>query len=608
MRVFAVGIACLLAVAKASQCSAKKPNILFIMTDDQDLRMGSTDYQAVLKSEMGAKGVEFVNHSGTMAQCCPSRTSLLRRQAAHNTNVTHVRALGGNYDKFVASGENENYLPHWMKAAGYRTEYVGKFLNGLNTANYNNSPKGWDHIDGLLDPYINSFNTVVMSQNGETPIHYAGFHQSDVIRAKALDLSPHVEEQYGLAIPLARHMNQFPNTTVPRHPNFNPADAVQAQKTGLVRQLPSLNSTGQAFADKQFQYRVAALQGVNEIIYDTLALLEAKGELDNTYVIYTSDNGYKLGTMRIPAGKATPYAEDTNLPFVVRGPGIPAGVVSKIPSTHLDLAPTFLDIARLDKSQWPVFLDGRSLLNHWQNPDGTVEGQGDGVSREIINIEFWGLVDVETPDYTYYLNSSYKSLRLTGEKENWVYIKWCTNEVELYNTAEDPYELTNLANSTDAQITRLLNRINGILLVTKSCASDSCRDPWMHLQPDNANNGTAKISTLVEAMQPQYDSLFAGLPQVSFDECLQFQSTDNEAPYYPPASISLGREHRRDTDGFLTSLDRVQGVSQNAEFQGSLAQRNVTLAQIMEQAVIMNASQIAVNATWSPATDTAVGT
>lgn len=72
----------------------KRPNIVLILSDDQDLVLGSTDYQAILHREIFAKGTQFVNHYATTANCCPSRASLFRGQHAHNTNITHVNAPG----------------------------------------------------------------------------------------------------------------------------------------------------------------------------------------------------------------------------------------------------------------------------------------------------------------------------------------------------------------------------------------------------------------------------------------------------------------------------------------------------------------------------------
>ncbi|KAF4332720.1 arylsulfatase [Fusarium beomiforme] len=157
-----------------------------IMTDDQDRLLGSTDYQKSLHREFFDKGVELVNHFVTVAQCCPSRTVFLHGQHAHNTNVTHVVAPGGNYQKFWVSGESNDYLALWMQKTGYNTNYLGKFLNGYNTLLFPNAPPGFDHAELLVDPYTYSFGNVVLSKNGEQPMHYPGYHQTDVLRIKAI--------------------------------------------------------------------------------------------------------------------------------------------------------------------------------------------------------------------------------------------------------------------------------------------------------------------------------------------------------------------------------------------------------------------------------------
>lgn len=103
-------------------CPLAQPNIVVLLSDDQDRRLGSLDYQSAVQRELIAKGTEFVNHYATVAQCCPSRASLFRGQAGHNTNITHVSAPGGNYDKFVLTGEDTDHLPFWLKSAGHRVE------------------------------------------------------------------------------------------------------------------------------------------------------------------------------------------------------------------------------------------------------------------------------------------------------------------------------------------------------------------------------------------------------------------------------------------------------------------------------------------------------
>ncbi|KAK7949367.1 Arylsulfatase [Apiospora aurea] len=576
-----VSIASLAAATLAlsgSALAAKRPNVIIIMSDDQDRLLGSLDFMPVLQREMMGHGVEFENHYGTVSNCCPSRASFLRGQAAHSTNITHVRPPGGNYDKWRIAGENENYLPHWIKKAGYKAEYVGKFLNGYSQANYHIPPKGWDHIDALIEPYINDYNNVVMSQNGERPVQHRGFHSNDVVRIKAIDRLERLldaEDPFFLAVmpyaphvagskpptPQARHADKFPDAKAPRFANWNPSDEIQKQKSVFLKDMKLMDREAEASADRLFLGRIRAIQGVDEIIEDVLAKLEEKGQLDNTYVIFTSDNGYHIGAHRLPGGKALPYVQDTNLPLVVRGPRIPGGVKSKVASAHLDFAPTFLDIMGLDKQEWPEFLDGRSLLEEWKDPIGS--------AKEIINIEFWGDKIVEIPEYAGMKldNNSYKTLRIVSEESSWMFLNWCTNEMELYNI------------SVTAEHKRLINRLNSILMVTKSCTKDSCRDPWSALQPPEAKS---RIGSLTAAMAPEHDAFYEQFPKVHFGQCMQYQDEANEQPFWPPgAEDDLGKAHRNPTDNWVASDNGKPGVEPNAEPAGGPEQRRATMEQLM---------------------------
>jgi N-acetylglucosamine-6-sulfatase len=176
-----------------------------------------------------------------------------------------------------------------------------------------------------------------------------------------------------------------------------------------------------------------------------VATLESQGVLNNTYIVYKTDNGYGLGFRRMVAGKCVAYREATNLPLIMRGPGAPVGVVSRIPATHFDLAPTFLEIAGVAEKDLPPQLDGWSLLHQWHNPVGSSSASS-GLStqtravdtsthsKEIINVEFWSHSVVEGTSAIADPISTYKSLPIVGEDFAYLYVRWCTNEIELYNT------------------------------------------------------------------------------------------------------------------------------------------------------------------------------
>ncbi|KAI1095111.1 arylsulfatase [Rostrohypoxylon terebratum] len=617
----------LLAFAGATQClaqNATKPNIVLIFPDDQDFRLGSTEHMPILQKELVQKGTQFMNHYATIALCCPSRASLLRGQAAHNTNITNVDSPGGNYAKFMVSKENDDYLPHWLVAAGYNAEYIGKFMNGYTRALYMNPPKGWTHTDMLVDPFTYLYNNVVMSQNGETPIHYKGFHQLDVIRVKALDrldylagqnkpfyltiapATPHVEAIDGLPTPQTRHKGSADGLQVPRGGNWNASQESQDQKPSWLKELNYLNAAQAERIDNHYRARVATLQGVDEIIQDVVDRLDKLGILNNTYIIYTSDNGYHLGNHRVAAGKSLPYREDTNMPLIIRGPGIKADATSYAPSVHYDFPPTFLEIAGVKSEDLPPFLDGQSRLANWQNPDAVLETCPLNGTQEVINVEFWGGGNLENPlqlKPSDIGNNSYKTLRITGPEKGYLYSKWCTNEEELYDTTADPYELTNLAaDPQDESTKQLLNRLNALLLATKSCADATCRNPWKLLQPEADRRGTIvaddaslTITCLGQAMDPKYDAHFndtALFPRVAFQECMEYQYVPNEQPFLP-ADPGLGMQYRAATDNYVTpSVSGAALILRNAVDQGGPEQRNVTLAQIMAKAVALTQAQI----------------
>ncbi|KAH8893561.1 alkaline phosphatase-like protein [Thozetella sp. PMI_491] len=189
--------------------------------------------------------------------------------------------------------------------------------------------------------------------------------------------------------------------------------------------------------------RLQASIGVVEITEDIVQVPKDRREIDNTFIIYTIDNDYQIGTFRLSAGKALPYIMDSNLPVIVRELGVPVGLTSNIASAHLDFAPTFLDIMGVPQEQWPPFLDRRSLLPGWHDPVPDISLPY-GNAKEITHIEFGGDKVVEALHHVAY-NNTHKMLRIVSEHTAWMFVKWFKNELELYNTTVNPWEINNLA-------------------------------------------------------------------------------------------------------------------------------------------------------------------
>lgn len=193
-----------------------------------------------------------------------------------------------------------------------------------------------------------------------------------------------------------------------------------------------------------------ALQGVDELVDSLVARLEESDQLDNTYIIYTSDNGFHIGQHRLPPGKTCGFEEDIRVPLFVRGPGVPAGQVEDAVTTHIDLAPTFFQLAGLparqdfDGTAIPVTpdLDGTRHVHEHVTVEYWGRGVAEGFFSDVggspsvgIKIEQQRLTQLHTgPDgASMILNNTYKSVRLLGEGYNLYYSVWCNNEHELYD-------------------------------------------------------------------------------------------------------------------------------------------------------------------------------
>lgn len=466
-------VQCLLACAVAQQAqwpldgtgrsdhSPRKPNIIFILTDDQDLHMDSLSYMPNLRHHLTEQGTFFRRHHCTVALCCPSRASIWTGKAAHNTNVTDVNPPHGGYPKFVSQGFNEAYLPIWLQDTGYSTYYTGKLFNAHSVTNYDQPfPRGWTGSDFLLDPYTYEYLNATFQRNRDAPVSYHGHYSTDVLISKALSFlsealaepapffltiaptAPHSNvnikdniidnfTEHSVTqsppIPASRHAELFAEVTVPRTPHFNPDSA---HGVSWISRLPQQNKTNIDFNDHFYRSRLRALQPVDELIPSIIEQLTAAGQLDNTYIVYSTDNGYHIGQHRLQPGKQCAYEEDVNIPFIIRGPGVPKNVSTNAVTNHVDLAPTFLQMAGVElKDEWQ--LDGQAMP---LNARALQDAARSGAAQEHVNIESWGIIMSEGKyGAELYPNHTYKALRVVGEQYNLLYTVWCSGERELYD-------------------------------------------------------------------------------------------------------------------------------------------------------------------------------
>lgn len=193
-----------------------------------------------------------------------------------------------------------------------------------------------------------------------------------------------------------------------------------------IRDLPKQNQTNVNFNDHFYRQRLRALQAVDEMVDQLIQRLSNYGILDNTYIIYSADNGYSISQHRRQPGKECGYEEDINVPLIIRGPGVPRNATTEVVTSHTDLVPTIFDMVGLTPHR---DFDGVAI----PLTKASVE-EAEKARHEHVNVEYWGWAMSEG-DYgrEVHWNNTYKSLRLLGNGYNYYYSVWCNNVHELYD-------------------------------------------------------------------------------------------------------------------------------------------------------------------------------
>jgi len=351
------------------------PNVVVVMTDDQD--RASLRVMGQVKQLIGSRGTIFTNSFATTPLCCPSRATFFTGQYAHNHGV---RANKPGY----AALDTSETVPVWLDRDGYRTAHVGKFLNryGRDT-DPREVPPGWDEWYASVDPSTYSMYDYTLNQNGAL-VRYGSAprdYQTDVYARKAVDFVERSagEEPFFLSVgtlaphkdsgnpprPAPRHAGAFANAHLPRPPSFNEKHV--RDKPALIRDEPRLGSARIDALTKLHRGRLRSLLAVDDLVKRLVDTLRATGELADTLLIFTSDNGFLLGQHRL-TGKNWVYESSVRVPLLMRGPGVPAGTTRRQLVGNVDLAATVLDAAGASAPQSHP-LDGVSLLPLALNPE-----------------------------------------------------------------------------------------------------------------------------------------------------------------------------------------------------------------------------------------------
>ena len=441
----------------------ERPNIVLILTDDMNLQ--ALPYMPYLRRELIARGTSFTNAFVSDSVCGPSRVSILTGQYAHNHKVFDNKPPSG-FRKWYRDGGERSTLATWLQDVGYSTALAGKYLNFYpRRQDRSYVPPGWTHWFGLFFP--EAYYDFEMNENGRVVRFGIGAedYQTDVLATHALALIESIPTTqpfflqlstfapHAPPIPADRHQHIFPDIKPERPLSFNEED--MSDKPSWIRSLPRMDEETVESVDEWFRNRVRMLQAVDEAIAGIVALLERRGQMGNTYLVFTSDNGFQHGAHRMDHGKGDPYEESLRVPLIVRGPGVPQNRELGHYVLNIDLAPTFAELAGRIPPDW---VDGRSLVPLLR-PDPP---EPDAWRSDFL-VEHW------TRDSGEGVIPEYFAVR----SHEYMYVEYPTGDRELYDMKKDPGQLESLHESAEPE---LLERLSARLAALKACEGPSCRE------------------------------------------------------------------------------------------------------------------------------------
>lgn len=425
--------------APTAKAATGPPNVVVILTDDQ--RYDGVASMPNVKRLLVAHGVRFTHAFDNNPLCCPARATILTGQSSGHTGVWwNVNGPDGGFTAFQP--HEGQTLATWLQGAGYRTGLVGKYMNGYGAGRAGHVPPGWDDWQALIlegggcptDGYFGECisDNGVLERLGTTQADYS----TTVLGGRAVGFigqTPAAQPLFLYFAPRAPHLPTIPESRyasacagfpTPHRPNYNEADV--SDKPAYIRALPTLGAPKQGVWDGHWRDACRTLRSVDDQVGRIVDALSSTGRLDNTLILFASDNGMLFGEHRW-MNKIVPYDEALRVPLIVRWDAAgTAGATATPLVSDMDYAETIMDAAGVP---FPAgySTDGHSLLP-------LVTGSG-SIAKEKILIEHGGGVVVP----------AYCGVRVQG----WTFARYATGEEELYNLTADPWETQNVAADPD---------------------------------------------------------------------------------------------------------------------------------------------------------------
>ena len=489
----------LTALAPAAQALAgqagersERPNVVVVMTDDQ--RLDEMRFMPKTRELIGKAGTTFDSEVVSYSLCCPSRSTFLTGQYAHNHGVTDNVPPWGGYSKFDFS----NALGVWLQDAGYNTAHIGKQLNGYGSdGQYGEEesgapkPPGYDDWFATIDPStyqmygfsvqdndqrvefpaaetVENYQTTVLGDRAVADIQRFAPQEKPFFLTVAPS-SPHFEIANPYGGPRAAPSDEglYAGLEFEPDPSFDEVNV--SDKPSVITRWPRLTDEDKAIIEGRARDRAEAIKSIDDMVGRIVDGLRASGELDNTVVMFTSDNGYVMGEHRMFGEKVVPYEPSIRVPLLARGPGFPAGAHRKQLVSNIDFAPTITALAGAEAG---VKMDGESLLPFAEDPK---HRKNRAIGLEASFHEISGPLAELLPRYADF-NVFFNGVRTSQFMAAHYYKDVNANpasEDELYDLVSDPNQMRSVHSSR--RYAKTHDRLLALTRKLRRCDGRGCR-------------------------------------------------------------------------------------------------------------------------------------
>lgn len=404
----------------------RRLNVVLILSDDEN-----TDGATVMHNVhrlLAEHGITFANYHVTTSECGPSRATMLLGQYSHHTGVVDNF---GSYHHF----QDASTLATWLHGAGYDTGLVGKYLNDYPLEGNDVTPPGWSDWEVMDSVPEEKYYDYTIDDNGRH-VHYGrapSDYSTTVLAQRAVRFIRRARRPFFLYFaPVAPHLPAIPSPRdrrklediAPLHtPSIDEQDI--GDKPWAAWHSKLLEAAADLYQDHVRQRQLESLLALDRSVASIVRTLKQRGELNDTVIVYTSDNGFLWGQHRL-GGKLWPYEESTHVPLVVRTPWTQGnGTVSKAQVLNIDLAST---IAQLAGVRPGIPQDGVSFVP-------LLQGEQRRWRRAYV-VEYLGKDELRVggpPPYDAVHTARY------------LYVEYKRGWRELYDLKRDPWELDNVA-------------------------------------------------------------------------------------------------------------------------------------------------------------------